>query len=82
MKKTHSPSPIMIVRENSSQIHFISNKEIVPKLSRAKAKLKFINVNQKHSYEKHLKSFTSRDSLSMYNEEDYNVFDIIFFESG
>jgi len=65
-----SVSPALKV---TPQIHFLTN-EINSKLFRVKAKLKFININQKQSYEKNLKNFASRDSFSMYNDEDMKVF--------
>ena len=60
------------ISEFSPAISFQENT-IIPKLSRAKAKLKFINVTQKCHYEKNLKRFSSMNSFSLENEEESKV---------
>lgn len=60
-------------KEIISQISFGDSK-IIPKLIRAKAKLKFINVTQKLYYERNLGNINSKISFSLENEEEAKVF--------
>jgi len=60
------------ISEFSPAIYFQENT-IIPKLSRAKAKLKFINVTQKFHYEKNIKLFSSMSSFSLENDEESKV---------
>ena len=62
-----------MLTETSSAITF-KDQDIIPKLSRIKAKLKFINIGHKQLYENNIKKFNERESFSLQNDEDSKVF--------
>lgn len=68
-----SPSKSHKTLNLSAHISF-QDPVIARKLSRAKAKLKLINVNEKRHYELKLSKLTNENSFSLENPEESKVF--------